>query len=138
MGASAVLVTALLAATQAAPQDCLRALVPAEAGSVPRADAFERVACPDGKLDNPYRYDAALGIARLARPLAQGEIVRASPEFDTAMVRPGDTLELVSAAGAVRIERDVEALQAARPGQRLFVRAGDGEVLSVRYEDVAP
>jgi flagella basal body P-ring formation protein FlgA len=101
-------------------------------------DGFERVACPDGKLDNPYRYDAALGIARLARPVAQGEIVRAAPEFGASMIRPGDVLELVSAAGSVRIERDVEALQAARPGQRLFVRAHDGQVISVRYEDVAP
>lgn len=142
MAAAVVLVTAMLAASQAAPapraQDCLRALVSVESGSIPRSDAFERIACPDAKADNPYRYDTAQGVARLAHPLAQGDVVRSFPEFGLEMIRPGDTLELVSAAGAVRIERDVEALQAARPGQRLFVRARDGAVLSVRYEDVAP
>lgn len=136
MLAIAVLATAVIAAP--VPQDCLRALGPVEAGSIARSDAFARVACPDGKTENPYRYDAVLGLARLAHPLGEGDVVRSFPEFGLAMIRPGDTLELVSAAGAVRIERDVEALQAARPGQRLFVRARDGEVLSVRYEDVAP
>lgn len=137
MGAAAVLVATVLAVSQT-PQDCLRALGPADAGSIPRTDSFERVACPDGKPDNPYRHDAALGVARLSRPIAQGDIVRPWPEFGIAMVRPGDRLEMVSAAGPVRVERDVEALQAARPGQRLFVRARDGQVLSVRYEDVVP
>ncbi len=93
--------------------------------------------CPE-ESDNPYRYDAAAGIARLSRSVAEGEILRAPPEFAVRMVRPGDTLVLVSGAGAVRIERDVEALQAAGPGGRLFVKARDGAVLSVRYEEVAP
>lgn len=136
MGAAAILLMAALGA--ASEPACLRVLAAVDAASVPREEAFERVACPDGKLDSPYRHDAASGIARLARAIAPGEVVRAFPEFGLRMVRPGDTLELVSAAGAVRIARDVEALQAARPGQRLFVKARDGQVLSVRYEDVAP
>ncbi len=54
------------------------------------------------------------------------------------MVLPGDTLSLVVFSGSARIERKVEALQAARPGEHLFVRAADGDVLSVQYERAQP
>ena len=54
------------------------------------------------------------------------------------MVHPGEMLSLIVATGAVRIERRVEAMQPARPGQRLFVKSADGQVLSVRYEEVRP
>ncbi|HWA90283.1 MAG TPA: hypothetical protein VG889_09630 [Rhizomicrobium sp.] len=137
MAALAILSAAMLAAAPAGDASCIRALGPLASGSVPQPDGFERVACPKD-ASRPYRYDRAGGIARLTREVAAGEVLRPAPELDVAMVRPGDTLELTSGAGPVRIERDVTALQAARPGQRLFVRAADGQVLSVRYEDVAP
>jgi flagella basal body P-ring formation protein FlgA len=53
-------------------------------------------------------------------------------------VKPGDRLFLIVRIGDVRIERDVEAVQPARPGQRLFVRTREGQLISVRLEDLEP
>jgi len=50
-------------------------------------------------------------------------------------VQSHDRVNLEVAIGAVRIERRVEALQPARPGQRLFVRDADGKTLSVLYAE---
>ncbi|MEI9930257.1 MAG: hypothetical protein WDM89_06830 [Rhizomicrobium sp.] len=84
----------------------------------------------------PYRYDIAHGATQVTQGLQVGAVVGTFPEFGISMIRTGDVLELVGKAGAVTIERDVKALQPARHGQRLFVRSSDGEVLSVRYEDM--
>jgi len=62
----------------------------------------------------------------------------ALPWRQPAAVRRGDHLRLATTAGPVRVERDVEALQAARNGQRLFVRAADGKTLSVVYQAPTP
>jgi hypothetical protein len=56
------------------------------------------------------------------------------PVPDAPTLKTGDAVNLSIGVGAVRIERRVEALQAARPGQRLFVRSEDGQTLSVRYQ----
>jgi hypothetical protein len=120
------------------PAQCLRALSPLSESSIPLSSAFDLVVCPAGKAARPFHYDTAQRVTRLTRPISVGDIVAMFPEFGTKMVRPGDVLELLGASGAVRIERDVEALQGASPGQRLFVKSGDGEILSVRYEDVVP
>jgi hypothetical protein len=37
------------------------------------------------------------------------------------------------AIGPIRVERQVTAMQAADPGQRMFVKEADGSMLSVRY-----
>jgi len=66
---------------------------------------------------------AALGAVPWRRPAA---VVR------------GDHLQLTTAAGPVRVAREVEALQPARSGQRLFVRAADGKTLSVVYQAATP
>ncbi len=99
---------------------------------------FAPAPCPKSLPASAYRYDAAYESTVTMRALAPGEIVRAFPEFGARMVRPGDRLVLVGASGGVRIERDVVAIQAARPGQHLFVKAVDGKIISVRYEEVAP
>lgn len=118
----------------ATPQvGCLKALAALAPGAVPDSSSFEPVACPDGTIAPAFRYDRARGFPRLARAVAEAEIVPVYPHFGADMVRPGQTLQLVIASGAVRIERQVEAMQAARPGQRLFVRSSDGQILSVRY-----
>lgn len=48
-------------------------------------------------------------------------------------VSRGSRLTMVASVGPVRVTRAVEALQQTRPGGRLFVRDGDGQILSVRY-----
>lgn len=136
MGIGAALVVATLAA---APQaHCLKALAPLAADSVPVSGNFEPADCAAGKAAPAFRYDQAIRSTRLARAIAPGEIVPVYPEFGIDMVRPGQMLQLVVTSGAARIVREVQAMQPARQGQRLFVKSADGQILSVRYEGGAP
>lgn len=61
-----------------------------------------------------------------------------TPADPALRVRPGDALILAVFAGPVRVEREVTALQPARPGHRLFVRDRQGQVFTARYERAAP
>ena len=123
------------AAAKSSGAQCLKARAPVEANAIPRSDGFEPAACPASNMDmNAFWYDRALGVSRAARAIAVSEIVRAYPEFGGSAVLPGQTLRLVVTSGAIRVELAVEALQPARPGQRLFVKSANGEILSVVYE----
>jgi hypothetical protein len=117
---------------------CLEVRAPLAAGAIPLSQQFAPADCPAASVQVAFHYDRATGATTLARPLAAGEIVPVYPEYGAAMVHPGEMLKLVVATGAVRIERQVEAMQPARPGQRLFVKSADGQILSVRYEEVRP
>lgn len=123
------------AAQAAADQPrCLSARVPLAAGAVAVPEDFAPADCAIGSHVQPFHYDRASGVTRTARMIAAGEIVPRYPDFGVAMVYPGQVLKLVVTIGAVRIERDMVALQPARSGQRLFVRSANGDVLSIRYE----
>jgi hypothetical protein len=114
---------------------CLKALTALPAGAIPVSGNFQRVDCPSPKgVAAAFRYDRVQGSSQLSRSIAEGEVVPVFPEFEMSLVHPGQALTMVVLVGANRIERRVEALQAARPGQRLFVRSADGQILSVRYE----
>jgi flagella basal body P-ring formation protein FlgA len=82
-----------------------------------------------------FRHDVHKDYSVVCRPIAAGEIVPVFPEFGADIVRPGQELHIVIASGSVRIDRRVEAMQAARPGQKLFVRDGDGKIFSARYKE---
>jgi hypothetical protein len=128
---------AVMGRTEVTASECLRADATLQAGAIARSQDFSVTACPKTGAGAAFRHDAPLGISRLSRPLAAGDVVRPFPEYGVTMVRPGEKLRILVSVGAARIEREVVALQAARPGERLFVRSGDGQVLSARYE-VAP
>lgn len=117
---------------------CLRALEPLAEDQVPTSAEFAPADCVGTEGTRAYWYDRSRHTTRLVRQLEKGEIVAAFPEYGKDIVVPGQTLALVSSVGVVRVERQVEALEEARPGQRLFVRSTDGDVLSVRYEGRAP
>jgi hypothetical protein len=135
--AQLILVTgiALVAGAPAPQEQCLRALSAFTAGSVPQAANFAPVKCPPVRPAAAFRYDRMQGSSRLSRSIVQDETVPPFPEFDLNLAQPGQKLRMIILLGAVRIERQVEALQTARPGQKLFVRSSDGQVLSARYED---
>jgi hypothetical protein len=120
------------------PAQCLAALKPLPAHAIPADAAFRQVDCPASGVGRAFAYDAVASVSRVSHAIAAGDIVARYPEFGARMVLPGDTLSLVVVSGSTRIERKVEALQAARPGERLFVRAADGDVLSVQYERAQP
>jgi hypothetical protein len=136
----AAALAAALSGHASAAQDarCLQARGLLAAGAIPLSEQFAPVECPAAPARDAFHYDRASGITTLARPLGAGDIVPSYPEYGVAMVHPGEMLKLVVAVGPVRIERNVEAMQPARPGQRLFVKSADGQVLSVRYEEVRP
>lgn len=75
--------------------------------------------------------------AAAEQPRAHRGAAHAGNDAAAEAVRPGQKLHVVTELGTVRVERDVEALQTARPGQRLFVRSADGQVFSIRYEEQA-
>jgi len=114
---------------------CLRVLTPLDANAIPRSESFEMAMCPAGHMDRTvFRYDRALGLTRATRAIAAAEVVPAYLEFGEEIVVPGQLLRLRVASGAVRVQREVKALQRARSGQRLFVKSADGEIFSVIYE----
>jgi len=113
---------------------CLMALTSLPAEAVAISDDFTPVDCPGSRMTRVFRTDRLHHCTRLVRTVMTSEIVPVFPEFGTRMIEPGDALHLVTAEGAVRVVRTVEAMQPAKPGQRLFVKTPAGEILSVRYE----
>lgn len=130
-----VVLALALTTTGTQTPSCLQVARPLAAGVLVTGGDFARVPCP-AAVDAAFRYDRQLRAARTARDLATGEIVRDLPAFAFADVRPGDRLVVQARAGVVVIERQVVAVQAARAGQRLFVRTPDGAVFAVKLDDV--
>jgi flagella basal body P-ring formation protein FlgA len=106
------------------------------AGAFVRASDVAALPCKV-TAPSPLRYDRVVRVARAARSIAAGECIAGSSILMAAIV-PGQKVRAVTKIGAVKIERAVEALQAAGPGERLFVRASDGAPYTVRYEEIAP
>lgn len=121
---------------QARFRGCVQAVKTVMAGTFPAASAFVDAPCPPRSVSAAFVYDAERRSAKVRRSIAEGEVVRRSAAMKDNSIQPGETMLLVSEAGPVRIERRVEALQAARKRQKLFVRTQDGDVLSVRLDEV--
>lgn len=119
-------------ATGGAASACVAARHAVAAGAVAQDGDFAVAPCSADR-EHAFRYDASAGASRTRRAIAAGEVLAAFPEFGVDRVLPGDRLTLVVAAGPVTVSREVEAVQAARGGQRLFVRTAEGELFSVRY-----
>jgi hypothetical protein len=81
--------------------------------------------------------DAQRGRVTVARASRAAVRPRPVPEPKDDTIARGRHLALVANVGPVRVTRDVEALQSAGPGERLFVRDADGQILSTRYIEPA-
>jgi flagella basal body P-ring formation protein FlgA len=136
MRVGCLVVLAVLAALPAHAATCLSATRALAAGTVPAGGDFATADCGAGHPAPAVRYDAAVQSARLSRPLAAGEVIPGFPSSMMADVVPGQTLYVQVRVGPVVVQREVTALQPASPGQKLFVRAADGTVMSVRYPGV--
>lgn len=77
-----------------------------------------------------WRYDRAAKALRADRALATTDVLAAPPAAMLAAVRPGQSVRVTARVGAVTIERAAEAVQPARAGQPLFVKAG-GRIFAV-------
>ena len=107
-------------------------------GSPAAARDLEPVACDGEHRETPWRYEPGLRAARMLRDLHPGEIIAAIPAFALARVRPGERLFVSSRLGAVRVEREVRAVQPGHAGGWLFVRSADGAVFPAPTPSVSP
>lgn len=108
---------------------CAELARPLAAGAALADGDLAPVDCREG-APSGLRFDRLDRVARAERDLAAGTYLgRVSPAPAVA-VDKGAKLTLVATAGPVRVSREVVALQAGRPGGRLFVRDAEGNVTS--------
>lgn len=120
--------------SSAPPTNCIRALHAVTAGAIPTGEDVAPSPCT-APQPAAFRFDPAARTVRAIRDLADGDVAPA-PRFALASVRPGQRLFLKTQAGPVTVDREVEAVQAARAGQSVFVRAAGGEMFAVQVAEV--
>lgn len=133
-----VVLACLLLSGAADAGTCLEATRPLQLGMVPSARDFRPVACADAKTVQVLRYDEGIHAFRLLRNLASGDTIEGPSSSFLTEVVPGDKLYLTVQVGPVLVQREVEALQPARLGETLFVRALDGRVMTALLAEGAP
>jgi len=111
----------------------MRATHSLAAGQVPAAGDLVVAECGDSKPNSVVRYDADLRAVRFTRPVQADEIIAAIPRDLMTVIIPGQKIYVSVRVGPVVVQREVEALQPANPGQSLFVRTVDGQVMSATY-----
>ena len=123
----------LIAPSAQAANFCMRAVHPLSAGAVPATGDLVVAECGATRPELVVRYDRDMRATRLARAVAADEVVAAIPAAMIADIVPGQKLYVAVKIGPVVVQREVEALQPANLGQKLFVRAADGQVFSTLY-----
>lgn len=113
--------------TEAAPT-CRFMKGSVEAGAVVNAEDTTTGPCSPRRLQRKLRYDPAARVVRAAVDLVPGEELGRAYLPERPTVLPGDHISLVVMVGPVLVTRAVTALQAGRPGRRLFVRDYAGKV----------
>jgi flagella basal body P-ring formation protein FlgA len=117
--------------------DCLRVARPLAAGTVALVDDFTAAPCASA-LSGALRAAGVGGFVVASRDLAPGELIAAPPARRLALYRPGQTVRLRYAVGAVTIERAVQVVQPAGRDEAVFVRGADGAVFSAAVGTVRP
>ncbi|HYD37215.1 MAG TPA: flagella basal body P-ring formation protein FlgA [Allosphingosinicella sp.] len=108
---------------------CAELARPLAAGaSLSEADLIE-VDCREAAASG-LRFDRGDRVARAGRDLEAGAYLGRISAPPAVAVDKGAKLTLVATEGPVRVSREVVALQAGRPGGRLFVRDAEGNVTS--------
>lgn len=110
---------------------CAVARVPIAAGDTITAQQVVEQPCVGPTASDTIIYHPQLGEATARHAIAAGENLGPLRLPYPPAVRAGDALTLVSRAGAVTIERPVNALQPGRRGRRVFVRDHAGTVSSI-------
>lgn len=135
----AVLLAASASLAGGATSPCRTVARPIPLGeTVTIADTVES-ACTDGRPSRRLRYDAGARVARAAVDLAPGDELGRVFLAPRQGILPGEQIVLTVQIGPVAITKAVTALQAGRPGQRLFVRDEAGQIFSARCpQEVKP
>lgn len=109
-----------------APAACVRPLQTIDRDQILTAADFADATCAPDAPRTAWRYDRAAQALRASRDLTTNDTLAAPPAGLLAAVRPGQAVRVTARIGAVTIERDAQAVQAARVGRPLFVKAGGG------------
>lgn len=115
---------------RAAERPCLRILEPVSAGAGLRAGQVEPAPCGSQLARRATYYDRRSNVTRAARSLTPGETIAAAPAASLVGVEAGAEVTLTARVGPVVIERQVTAVQAARPGEPVFVVGDDGRAFA--------
>jgi len=126
------------AETRSREMGCLTLARAVSAGKILASGDITPADCATAPAPTALRFDRAAGAMRAIRPLHPDEVIAAPSGLGLPDIAPGQRLFIETSIGAVRIQRQVEALQAAAPGQPLFVRAADGAVFAVPPPEIAP
>ena len=116
----------------ATPPACARMARPVAAGSILTNADLTTAPCGNAvdAATVAVRYDRRTQVLRAVRGLQIDETIAAPPPALLADIAPGQHLVLHAKVGPVAIQREVEAIQAGRPGQAIFVKTADGAVFS--------
>jgi flagella basal body P-ring formation protein FlgA len=108
---------------------CAELARPLAAGAALAGGDLVAVECRE-EAASGLRFDRLERVARADRDLKAGTYLGRISAAPSVAVDKGAKLTLVATAGPVRVSREVVALQAGRPGGRLFVRDAEGNVTS--------
>lgn len=134
---AASLMLAPLGVGSAEAGECLRVVRPVASGETVVLADVSPTSCEDG-VERAFRIDPRWRTLTAVRDLQPGEVLSGAPSSTLAAVRPGDRLFLSIRVGPVTVEREVEAVQAARAGEAVFVRGADGRVFQAPAPEIAP
>lgn len=115
-------------------KSCLRVTKAINPGTPAAMRYFEVQGCPDQSMRRTFRYDGIRRTVLTTRALVAGEVVRSFAGAEEVGITSGDQVMLRAGAGPIVVERQVEALQSARPGERLFVRTAEGAVFAISFQ----
>jgi hypothetical protein len=111
------------------PSGCAELARPLAAGAPLSAADLVAADCRES-APSAVRFDRLDRVARAERDLAAGTYLGRISAAPAVAVDKGAKLTLVATAGPVRVSREVVALQAGRPGGKVFVRDSEGNVTS--------
>ena len=109
---------------------CFASTTPIAAGTYLAPDMLTPAACDGAAQGGWLAYDAAAGAFRARRAIPAGTCLGRFAEPTVPGATEGARLVYRTGEGPVTVEREVVALQSARVGRAVFVRAEDGTVLA--------
>lgn len=109
---------------------CYRAQADIAPGAIIRAADVCETQCAEEPVSGALSYDRWLQAPIARDAIFGGEYLGSLRPAADDLIAPGGHLVFRTGAGPVVIEREVDALQAGRPGDRIFARTSDGEVVT--------